>query len=123
MFDDRTNGRSVRATGYFPLFPCPSTKTQGLHMQAHSAGWGTALNRLIRQRDAGLCRSPSKTTNYRKGFLERRDSSRDLLGEFLAVKEASTRRLLQLVSNQFPCNVTSFPKQTGTHSPVPAVYH
>ena len=77
----------------------------------HSAGWGTAVKRLIRQRDAGLCRSQPKGTNFTKAFLERRDASQDLLGEYLAdsnVKEAATRRLLQSVSNQFPCNVTLF---------------
>ena len=69
------------------------------------------MKRLIRQRDAGLHRSLSKTTNYTKAFLERPDASQDLLGEYLAdanVKESATRRLLQSVSNQFPCNVTLF---------------
>ena len=76
-----------------------------------SANWGTAVKRLIRQRDAGLPRSLPETTNYTKAFLERPDASQDLLGEYLAdtnVKESATRRLLQSVSNQFPCNVTLF---------------
>ena len=47
----------------------------------HSAGWGTVVKRLIRQRDAGLCRSQPKGTNFTKAFLERRDASQDLLGE------------------------------------------
>lgn len=73
-----------------------------------SAGWGSEITRLIRTRDAKRPRGSTSKDNYTRAFLSRPQYSQDLLGAYLAdasVKEAATRRLLQSISNQFPCNV------------------
>ena len=94
------------------LFRLTDTSADG-HSTVRSTTWGPRVKRTIRMLAAYHVpkRPKAAAPNYTAAFLGRKDGSQDLLGSYLAdkkVHESSVRRLLQSLTNQFPCNAVLF---------------